>query len=145
MKFKIGDRVRTITTAFISPEYVGTITGCGGHDTYIIKFDNSDTISVHADHLELVRDGICQHCKGTGKTIKFQVFDNGKLALNTKNGWENNIFNSFEGAVEYASRWVGMRLHGLLTPDKPIYDYSGHGDKMSILELRDGTSRDKKG
>lgn len=72
--------------------------------------------------------------------IMFIVLDNSKPAKfpehKVHSSWDNNQFETFEEAKEYADKWLGMYGPYLLdTAGGYGYDYSGYGDVIKIIEI----------
>lgn len=72
--------------------------------------------------------------------MKYAVLDCGQPAVLTSvvnDVWMNNVFDTQEDAMEYASKWLGDYEKSI--PDgndlSTPYDYSGYGDTIQIIEL----------
>lgn len=69
--------------------------------------------------------------------MAFAVFDNGRPAVFRESGWTKYQFDTFEEAVAYANRWLGVC--GPLPGDFKVgeeYDYNGYGDIITIRFIK---------
>jgi len=75
----------------------------------------------------------------------FSVYDNGRPAKYPDSkvdpSWNNNTFDTFEEALEYAHMWLGPfggswdGMDGVVLELNVPWDYSGYGD---VIEIRGG-------
>ena len=76
-------------------------------------------------------------CNDYGR-IMYQVFDNGKpadcLHCKVHESWNKSAYDTFEEALEYANKWLGMYGGVVLKLNTP-WDYSGYGDMIEIREV----------
>ena len=69
---------------------------------------------------------------------KYQVFDNGKPAdykhRNVHKSWDKSKFDSWQAAMAYARKWLGVFIVPLKI-NKPV-DYSGNGDMIEVRKIK---------
>ena len=68
--------------------------------------------------------------------VKFVVYDNNKFAkypeCNVHPSWSQCSYDTFEEALDYARRWLGMYGGGVVLKVNEPWDYSGYGDTIEI-------------
>lgn len=58
----------------------------------------------------------------------------GKMSFTSAHGWDNNEFDTFVEAQEYANKWLGECFGGIaFEPNVPV-DY-GYGNTMEIRTI----------
>ena len=70
--------------------------------------------------------------------MTYAVYDNGRPAkypeVAVHSSWDNNRFDTFEEALDYARNWLGPYGEGVVLKLGVSWDYSGYGDQIVIRE-----------